>query len=87
MAGTQSTDTSEQGTSFSGLEETPKVFGSDNQNAHSVSTNMELKCPPGIDPEVFKTLPKDIRDEIEADARVKLSRTSSSGANTKPLVW
>ena len=86
MAGTQSTDTSEQGTSFSGLEETPKVFGSDNQNAHSVST-MELKCPPGIDPEVFKTLPKDIRDEIEADARVKSSRTSSSGANTKPFVW
>ena len=48
---------------------------------------MELKCPPGIDPEVFKTLPKDIRDEIEADARVKSSRTSSSGANTKPFVW
>merc|ERR1712192_8699 len=31
-------------------------------------------CPPGLDPEVFKMLPEDIKEELEAEARAKSRR-------------
>ena len=37
-----------------------------------------FNCPPGIDPEVYRMLPEDIKEEIQAEAREKYRRTQST---------
>ena len=58
--------TSEDPPHFNKMEETTII--------DDVDTAAALNCPPGLDPEVFKTLPEDIKEELEAEARAKSRR-------------
>ena len=64
---TQSQDhTSEDPSHFNQKEESKMI--------DYVDTAAASNCPPGLDPEVFKMLPADIKEELEAEARAKSKR-------------